>query len=105
MSAENLPVLTSDTFEAYIAEHDGIILFHKKLCPHCKVLGTVLDKVAAQMPNIAMASVDSEDEPALMTQVGAERVPTVAAVKGGKVKAIKTGVMNPREMIAFYQGA
>lgn len=105
MSVEELQMLDTATFNDYIAAHDGIVLFHKKLCPHCKVIGTVLEKVKAQMPNLNLASVDSEEQPDLMAQVGVERVPTVVVVKGGQVKAKKTGVMNPREMMAFYQTA
>ena len=37
-------LLDSVTFDEWIKSHDGIVLFHKKLCPHCKVMRTVLGK-------------------------------------------------------------
>ena len=40
-------LLDSITFDEWIKSHDGIVLFHKKLCPHCKVMRTVLDKATA----------------------------------------------------------
>lgn len=105
MALEDLLVLDKDSFEGYIKDHDGIVIFHKKLCPHCKVMGTVLEKVKAQLPNMNFASIDSEEQPDLMAKCGVERVPTLVVTKGGQVKTRKTGVMNPKETIAFYQSA
>ena len=82
MSVENVTRLDSSSFDDFVRSHEGIVLFHKKLCPHCKVMETVLGKVAAQIP-MSLAAVDSEEEPALMEKVGAERVPTLALIRGG----------------------
>ena len=40
-------LLDSVTFDEWIKSHDGIVLFHKKLCPHCKVMRTVLGKATS----------------------------------------------------------
>ena len=37
--------------------------------------------------------------------LGAERPPTIFVIKGGEVKASKVGLMNPREMAAFFEKA
>lgn len=103
MSVEDLTRLDSSSFDDFVRTHEGIVLFHKKLCPHCKVMETVIGKVAAQIP-MSLAAVDSEEEPALMEKVGAERVPTLALIRGGEVRAVFTGIKNPREVIAWYQG-
>ena len=54
-------LLDSVTFDEWIKSHDGIVLFHKKLCPHCKVMRTVLGKATAERPDIQLASVDSKN--------------------------------------------
>lgn len=59
-------LLDSVTFDEWIKSHDGIVLFHKKLCPHCKVMRTVLGKATTERPDIQLASVDSEEQPDLM---------------------------------------
>ena len=102
MSVENLTRLDSSSFDDFIRNHEGIVLFHKKLCPHCKVMEAVLGKVAAQIA-MSLAAVDSEEEPALMEKVGAERVPTLALIRGGELRVVFTGIKNPREVIAWYQ--
>lgn len=102
---EGMTVLTESTVDEYIADRDCIILFFKKICPHCKVLMTVLQKCMAQSPNLQIAGIDSEEQAALMERFGAERVPTVIAIKKGEAKAKKVGVMNPREMMDFFAKA
>ena len=72
---------------------------------HCKVMRTVLGKVKAQMPGIALAAVDSEEQPAILAEAGVEHVPTLCVVKEGQVRGRKTGVFNPREVMAFYKTA
>ena len=98
-------LLDSITFDEWIKSHDGIVLFHKKLCPHCKVMRTVLDKATAERPDIQLASVDSEEQPDLMARWSVERVPTLIVCRNGAVAARKSGIMNPRELLAFYESA
>ena len=98
-------LLDSVTFDEWIKSHDGIVLFHKKLCPHCKVMRTVLGKATAERPDIQLASVDSEEQPDLMARCSVERVPTLIVCRNGAVAARKSGIMNPRELLAFYESA
>ena len=102
MPIESFEKLTSSTFQSWIAEHTGVVIFHKKLCPHCKIMGTVLDKVNAKMP-LDIASVDAEEDPELRAKVGAERVPTLCAVKNGAIRATFTGIMNPNETMKWLR--
>ncbi len=83
----------------------GVVIFTKKLCPHCKNMLKMLEKFQRIVPGIPVFTVDSEDCPESMTLASVERVPTVCVVKGGKILAQKTGLMNPREMEAFYESA
>ena len=76
-------LLDSVTFDEWIKSHDGIVLFHKKLCPNCKVMRTVLGKATAERPDIQLASVDSEEQPDLMARCSVERVPTLIVCRNG----------------------
>ena len=97
--------LTADTLNTELpAMRDAVILCFKKLCPHCRNMEKVLEKFA-RASGAAVFLLDSEEEPAAMAALGAGRVPTVIVVKGGKVAAMKTGIMNPKEMAAFHAQA
>ena len=84
----------------------GIILFHKKRCPHCLNMKKVIDKFsAAYNGKVAVMYIDSEENEKAMQALEVERVPTLLVIKQGKVNAKKTGLMNPRELKAFYTSA
>ena len=83
----------------------GVIIFVKKLCPHCKNMLKVLEKFQNIIPGVPLYTVDSEECPESMTTAGVERVPTVCVIKNRKILAQKNGLMNPREMAAFYEAA
>ena len=83
-------LLDSITFDEWIKSHDGIVLFHK---------------ATAERPDIQLASVDSEEQPDLMARCSVERVPTLIVCRNGAVAARKSGIMNPRELLAFYESA
>ena len=78
-------ITEADYKDRLAATQNGVLLFFKKLCPHCKNMEKVLEKFGAAL--------------------GAERPPTVFVIKGGEVKASKVGLMNPREMAAFFEKA
>lgn len=83
----------------------GVILFEKKLCPHCKNMLKALEKIERILPGVPIYTVNSERCQVAMEAAGVERVPTVCVIKDGKIAAQKTGLMNPREILEFYQCA
>jgi len=98
--------LTEDTYKNSIENTDsGVIICFKKLCPHCKNMEKVLEKFAKMQPEVSFYSLDSEEDSLATKALGVERVPSILVVKGGNVAAQKAGLMNPKEMKAFYQSA
>lgn len=98
--------VTTETYKELIeSTKAGILLCSKKLCPHCKNMKVVMEKFAAKKPDVKLLTLDSEEEPDAMSALGAERVPTLMVIKGGKVIAQKTGLMNPRDLETFYTQA
>ncbi len=102
---EGIQSLDPTNVEDFVQNNNGMIIFHKTLCPHCKVMGKVLLKVKDQNKDIAIAAIDTEEEEALKAKFGVERVPTIVVVKNGEQKASKTAVMNPKEILAYYKSA
>ncbi len=99
-----IEIITEADYRERIAATDkGVLLFFKKLCPHCKNMEKVLEKFGKS--GVALFGIDIEENPAAAAALGAERPPTVFAVKDGAVRASKVGLMNPREMAAFFEQA
>ena len=97
--------LTDHDFKEKLTGQNGLVLFYKKICPHCKALKKVLEKFSASLPDAAVMQIDSEENPATMAEMDVSRIPTLLAVKSGEVVEKKVGLMNVRDMIAFYQEA
>ena len=98
-------ITEADYKDRLAATQNGVLLFFKKLCPHCKNMEKVLEKFGAAKPGIALYGIDIEENAAAAAALGAERPPTIFVIKGGEVKASKVGLMNPREMAAFFEKA
>lgn len=95
--------ITGDNYREKIASvEQGLLLCHKKLCPHCKNMEKVIEKFMGQRPGLTLILLDSEEEPETLAALGAERVPTIMILKGGKVAGQKSGLMNPKELAALY---
>lgn len=96
--------LTDSTYAASIsASTAGAVLFYKKLCPHCKNMEKVLDKFVLLKPGVELFSMDVEENLEAAQAFDAQRAPTILVVKNGKVTGKKTGLMNPKEMLAFFE--
>lgn len=98
--------ITDSEFSSTVQSTDGgVVIFVKKLCPHCKNMLKMLEKFQKIVPGVPIFTADIEECPVSMAALAVERAPTVCVVKGGKITAKRTGLMNPREMAAFYEGA
>ncbi len=97
--------LTDANFKSRLLESTGIVLFYKKICPHCKALKKVIEKVATKDPNLVVMQIESEANPAAMAKLDVERVPTMLLMNDGHIFQRKTGLMNARELTSLIQSA
>lgn len=99
-------VLDDSTYKATIeSTQAGVLICFKKLCPHCKNMEKVLMKFSGKHPDVKLFSLDSEENPEAVVELNASRIPTIVVIKNGAIAATKSGLMNPKEMTAFYQNA
>jgi len=99
----NNSTITDLNYEEHLKNETGILLFYKKLCPNCKALEKMLDKFFASNPKVQHWRIDSEECPEAMEHFGVQRVPTLLVIDNGNVGAKKVGLINIREMPAFYR--
>lgn len=98
--------LTDANFrETMAATEGGVLICFKQNCPHCKNMEKVLEKFSKKAEGVKLFKLDSEANPEALAELDAERAPTVCVIKNGAVAARKSGLMNPKEMLAFYKGA
>jgi len=98
--------LDDSNYKSTIAGTDaGILICFKENCPHCKNMEKVLEKFAKKNEGVSFFNMDSEANPDAREELGAQRAPTLFVIKGGAIVATKAGLMNPKEMTAFYKNA
>lgn len=98
--------LTDATYSEAIAQTEaGVLICFKKNCPHCKNMEKVLEKFASKKAEVSLFNLDSEENPAALAELDAERAPTIFVIKNSAIVARKAGLMNPKEMKAFYAAA
>lgn len=102
---DNIQDLQGSEVENFIKNNDGILIFHKTLCPMCKVMGKVLLKAKESNPALELASVDTEKEVEILEKYKVERVPTMLFIKSGEIKLTKSGTLKPVELLDAYSQA
>ena len=97
-------IIDDSNYQNTIADtRDGILICFKKLCPHCKNMEKVLEKFSKKVKDVTIYRLDFEENPLAREELNAERAPTLIFIKNGAVAATKAGLMNPKEMTAYYQ--
>lgn len=98
--------LTQTSFEDTIpGTNDGIVIFYKELCPHCKNMEKVLAKFSQKRPEVLIMRINIEENASIAKSTGVERPPTLLIIKQGSIVSKKTGLMNPKELMATYDQA
>ena len=79
---------TEDSFKTEVLESDKPVLvdFWAPWCGPCKMLGPIVEKVAAEMADtVKVGKVNVDDAPNLAQEYGIMSIPTVLLFKNGEV--------------------
>lgn len=95
--------LTDADYQENLKESSGLLLFYKKICPHCKALKKVIEKFSLAMPTATIMQIDSEENPQAMAEFDISRAPTLLIIRNGEIVSKTPGLMNVRQLSALYQ--
>ncbi|MDD4617270.1 MAG: thioredoxin [Alphaproteobacteria bacterium] len=88
--------VTDATFETDVLKSSQIVLvdFWATWCGPCKMIGPVLEEIAAEMGDqITIAKVNVDENPSTPGTYGIRSIPTLMLFKDGQAVATKVGAM------------
>ncbi len=98
--------VTDATFETEVLKAAGLVLvdFWAEWCGPCRMMGPVLDELAADMQGkVAVVKLNVDESAATAGQYGIRSIPTLMLFKDGKQVSSKVGAVPKQALQAWLQ--
>ena len=85
--------ITKNNFQSEVVNSDKPVLldFWAPWCGPCRMVGPIIEEIAAERPDIKVAKVNVDEQPDLAGQFGVMSIPTLVVMKQGKVVSQSVG--------------
>ena len=101
MAALNIVTLTQENFEKEVLQSPKPVLvdFWAEWCGPCKMLGPVLDELAAEYEGrVKISKVNIDEQQGLAAQYGIQSIPTLLLFQQGQVAEQIVGLRSKRDL-------
>ena len=97
--------VTSEAFEKEVINSDKPVLvdFYADWCGPCRMLGPVLEQLAADRPDVTVAKVDVDENMSLAAAYGVESIPMLLVFKNGQLVNKSIGFVSQPEIEKLLQ--
>ena len=100
MSAINISK-TNFQNEVINSEKPVLLDFWASWCGPCRMVGPIVDEIAAERSDLKVGKVNVDEQPELAGQFGVMSIPTLVVMKNGKVINQAVGVRPKAQILAM----
>lgn len=100
MSAANINK-TNFQDEVINSEKPVLLDFWASWCGPCRMVGPIVDEIAAERGDLKVGKVNVDEQPELAGQFGVMSIPTLVVMKNGKVTNQAVGVRPKGQILAM----
>ena len=97
--------INKNNFRQLVLENEKPVLldFWASWCGPCRMVGPILDEIAREHPEIAVAKVNVDEEPELASQFQVMSIPSLFVLKGGRVHNQAVGAMPKQQLLQLLK--
>ena len=96
--------ITVENFEKDVlqAQRPALIDFWATWCGPCQMMGPVVDAFAEENPDILVGKINVDEQPQLAAAFGIESIPTLVAIRDGRIVGKTVGVQPQESLAALF---
>ena len=94
--------ITKENFENEVVKSEKVVLldFFASWCGPCRMVGPILDEIAAERPDIKVCKVNVDEEMELAKKFRVLSIPTLMVMQDGQVEHKMTGARGKAQILA-----